>query len=236
MSQQFLTAACLIPLPGFDSNIPSAIRAHFHGPFVIPSHPTDGTSLSLLERVRGQDPDGWRRLVELYSPLLYSWCRRSGLDGEQSADLVQEVFAKVARRVGDFRRDRPGDTFRGWLRIITRNQLRDYARRLEQEPRAAGGTTAHLQLAQLTDEQLDQSLSGNVASEPGELYRRALELIQTNFEERTWRAFWQTTIDGRASGDVAVDLGMSAGAVRQAKSKVLSRLRAEFGDVLELPG
>lgn len=203
---------------------------------MTPSHPTDGTSLSLLERVRGQDADGWRRLVELYSPLLYSWCRRSGLDGEQSADLVQEVFAKVSRNIGDFRRDRPGDTFRGWLRIITRNQLRDYARRQEREPRAAGGTTAHIQLAQLTDEQLDQSLSGNVAAEPGELYRRALELIQTNFEERTWRAFWQTTIDGRASGDVAADLGMSPGAVRQAKSKVLSRLRAEFGDVLELPG
>lgn len=203
---------------------------------MTPFHPTDGTSLSLLERVRGQDADGWRRLVELYSPLLYSWCRRSGLDGEQSADLVQEVFAKVARSIGDFRRDRPGDTFRGWLRSITRNQLRDYFRRQEREPRAAGGTTAQLQLAQLNDEQFDQSLSENVAEEPGELYRRALELIQTNFEERTWRAFWQTTIDGRASSDVAADLGMSAGAVRQAKSKVLSRLRAEFGEVLDLPG
>ena len=200
-----------------------------------PPHPTDGTSVSLLERVRGQDADGWRRLVELYSPLLYSWCRRSGFDGEQSADLVQEVFAKVARSIGDFRRDRPGDTFRGWLRIITRNQLRDYTRKLAKEPRAAGGTTAQIRLEQLTDEQLDQSLSGNGAAEPGELYRRALELIQTNFEERTWRAFWQTTIDGRASGDVAADLGMSPGAVRQAKSKVLSRLRAEFGEVLELP-
>lgn len=202
---------------------------------MTPPHPTDTTSLSLLDRVRGQDADGWRRLVELYSPLLYSWCRRSGLDGESSADVVQEVFAKVARSLGDFRRDRPGDTFRGWLRIITRNQLRDAARRAEREPRAAGGSTAYGQLAQLSDQDLEQSLSEHAAAEPGELFRRALELIRMNFEERTWRAFWQTTVDGRASVDVAADLGMSPGAVRQAKSKVLARLREEFQDVLELP-
>jgi len=189
----------------------------------------------LLERVRARDADGWRRLVELYSPLMYAWCRRSDLDGDQAADVVQEAFAKVARSVGEFRRDRPGDTFRGWLRIIVRNQIRDRLRRLAKEPQAAGGSTAHLRFEQLTDERLDESLSSHAAAEPGELYRRALELIQTQFEDRTWRAFWQTTIDGRASGDVAADLGMTAGAVRQAKSKVLARLRAEFGEVLELP-
>jgi len=199
------------------------------------SHMTDRTSLSLLARARDNDPEGWRRLVELYSPLLYSWCRRGGFDGDQSADIVQEVLAKVARNLGAFRRDRPGDTFRGWLRVIARNQIRDFVRRQEKEPRGIGGSTAQQQWGQLTDEQLDASLSGNADAEPGELFRRALGLIQTHFEERTWRAFWQTTIDGRSSADVAADLGMSAGAVRQAKSKVLARLREEFGEVLESP-
>jgi len=31
------------------------------------------TSLSMLERARGSDSDAWRRIVELYSPLIFFW-------------------------------------------------------------------------------------------------------------------------------------------------------------------
>ena len=58
-------------------------------------------------------------------------------------------------------------------------------------------------------------------------------MIREEFEPRTWQAFWQTAVEGRAASDVAADFGMSPGAVRVAKSRVLHRLRAELG---ELPG
>jgi RNA polymerase sigma-70 factor, ECF subfamily len=64
------------------------------------------------------------------------------------------------------------------------------------------------------------------------LLHRALALIRDDFEPRTWAAFWQTAVDGRATIDVAADLGMSPGAVRVAKSRVLHRLRADLGDLL----
>jgi RNA polymerase sigma-70 factor (ECF subfamily) len=63
------------------------------------------------------------------------------------------------------------------------------------------------------------------------LFHRALQMVRGEFEERTWQAFWQTVIDGRAPKDVAADLGMSPGAVRVAKSRVLHRLREELGDL-----
>jgi RNA polymerase sigma-70 factor, ECF subfamily len=63
------------------------------------------------------------------------------------------------------------------------------------------------------------------------LFHRALDMIRAEFEPRTWQAFWQTTIDDRAPKDVAADLGMSPGAVRVAKSRVLHRLREELGDL-----
>jgi RNA polymerase sigma-70 factor (ECF subfamily) len=65
------------------------------------------------------------------------------------------------------------------------------------------------------------------------LFARALDLIRGEFEERTWSAFWRTAVDGRAAKDVGADLGMSAGAVRVAKSRVLRRLRQELGDLNE---
>src|SRR5581483_5856393 len=107
----------------------------------------DATSPSLLDRARQNVPGAWERLVELYAPLVYHWCKRGGLSAEDGADVFQDVFRAVAEHLADFRRDRPGDTFRGWLRTITRNKIRDHYRRVAGQPRAAGGTDAQLRLS-----------------------------------------------------------------------------------------
>ena len=41
----------------------------------------------------------------------------------------------------------------------------------------------------------------------------------------TWQAFWRSTVDGESATEIANDLGMTAGAVRQAKLRVMVRLR-----------
>jgi RNA polymerase sigma-70 factor, ECF subfamily len=74
----------------------------------------------------------------------------------------------------------------------------------------------------------DEEGSGDAAVSA--LLRRGLDLIRDEFEARTWQAFWLTAVEGRAPKDVAAELGMSGGAVRVAKSRVLHRLRAELGD------
>jgi RNA polymerase sigma-70 factor (ECF subfamily) len=51
---------------------------------------------SLLERVREHDEQAWRRLVDLFSPLIYDWCRGQGLQAADAADVMQEVFRSVA--------------------------------------------------------------------------------------------------------------------------------------------
>src|SRR5437763_16651665 len=102
--------------------------------------PSDATSLSLLERVRANQPSAWERLVELSAPLVCHWCRRCGLSPEDTADVFQEVFRSVAEHIDGFRRDRPGDSFRGWLRAITGNKVRDHFRRRRGRPEAAGGS------------------------------------------------------------------------------------------------
>ena len=65
------------------------------------------------------------------------------------------------------------------------------------------------------------------------LVRRALEQIKDQFQQRTWNAFWRTAVDGQSAVDVGDELGMSAGAVRVAKSRVLQRLRSELGELIE---
>jgi RNA polymerase sigma-70 factor (ECF subfamily) len=190
---------------------------------------SSSTSLSLLNRAQQSDPAAWSRLCHLYAPLVYEWCRRAGLQDSDAHDVGQEVFVVVHRRMSDFRRTAPGESFRGWLWGITRNKLREHFRRVVAQPARLGGN------APAVDAAGADSLGDLEASSPGTdaiLMRRALELIRPNFDEVTWRAFWRMAIDGQRSTDVASELDLTPGAVRQAKFRILKRLREEFEGLL----
>src|SRR5687767_13666521 len=58
------------------------------------------TSRSLLARVSANDPDAWDRLVTLYAPLIWHWCRKLSLPEQEIADVFQEVCRAVASRIG----------------------------------------------------------------------------------------------------------------------------------------
>jgi len=171
--------------------------------------------------------------VALYAPLVYGWCQGSRLQTADTADVLQEVFLAVARNIVKFRHGGLGQTFRGWLRTITRNKINDLYRRRGIEPDGEGGTEAGRRLAQwpevLSASSADDAEPGEDAEEPA-LFQAALARIRGEFASRTWQAFWRTAVDGRTAAEAAGELGMTAGAVRVAKSRVLQRLREELGD------
>jgi RNA polymerase sigma-70 factor, ECF subfamily len=189
------------------------------------------TNLSVLARAQSGDDDAWRRLVELYGPLVHAWCRREGLNGPELEDVFQDVFLTVATRLATFRHDRSGDTFRGWLRLITRSKFVDHVRR-SPPARAAGGSEALGRLQCVAAPCPQAAIDGDDASEQRLLASRALDLLKSQFDDRTWQAFWRTTVESATSAVVASELGMTANAVRKAKVRVLQKLRAEFGEVL----
>lgn len=201
----------------------------------IGSRSTDSqaTSRSLLARVRTRDADAWDRLVSLYGPLVLHWCRRRGLDEDDAADTLQDVFHTVARRIDSFRHERPSDTFRGWLRVMTRNKVTDLQRRMARDPSRNTGSNARRGLDGVESPINDDVDDVDERQVMRELYRRALESVRPSVREKTWQAFWRTAIDGCSSRDVADELGLSPSSVRVAKGRVLQRLRDELGDPTE---
>jgi RNA polymerase sigma-70 factor (ECF subfamily) len=194
--------------------------------------PTSQTSLILLQGIRDREPKQWDRFVRLYGPLLDEWCRRAKIGEHDSADIVQEVFRAVAEQVDDFHRDQPGDSFRGWLWGITRHKWQEHFRQLARRPVAIGGSTANINLHNVADDFPVLPDESQSADDMQRLYHRALELLRTDFEPRTWKAFWSVVVEGRPAADVADELGMHAGAVYNAKYKVLKRLRDEFAGLI----
>lgn len=197
-------------------------------------HDGQRTSLSLLQGLREHDAERWARFADVYSPLVYEWCRRAGVSRDHAPDVVQEIFSGVARDIGRFRRDRASDSFHGWLRQITRHKVLDHFRRLAKQPAGKGGSSAQMWLNQHPDSLPAEPDEASRDSELQSVYFRVLEVLKLEFESHTWQSFWRVTVDGVAPVDAAAELGMTVGAVYNAKSKVLRRLRDEFDGLLPL--
>lgn len=196
------------------------------------------TSLGLLERAKRREPGAWEQIVQLYSPLVYAWCRRRWLRAADAEDVGQEVFRVVFRKLGDFRKDRAGDSFRGWLHSIVKKKILDHHRKNRPALAAQGGSDAQKQLEQIRDPAADAEADSAMGEEdrPDDvllLFRQALKQLQTQFKEQTWLAFWRVVVDGVAPDSVAKELGISANAVYLAKSRVLRRFREEFADLVQ---
>lgn len=194
---------------------------------------TGSTSASLLERLRARDAAAWQRLVELYAPLIYQWCRHCRLPAEDTADITQEVFIAVAGGIQSFRRERVGDSFRGWLWTITRNKIRDHHRRHRGLPHARGGTEALVHLAQLASDSEDPDSAAAPGDYRGRLPLHSLELVRASVESATWEAFWLVSAEGRPPAAVAEQLGVTLKSVYDAVYRVRRRLRQELEGLVD---
>jgi RNA polymerase sigma-70 factor, ECF subfamily len=189
-------------------------------------------STSTLARAVAGERTAWKRLFDLYWPLLYARCRRSGLQDQDAADVAQEVLLAALKSVGNFRRENTQSSFCGWLLGITAYKLKDYWDRKAKNPQGEGGSEAQRWIDQLAGAGDESSTTAAVAEEKTALLRRALQLIQGNHEERTWKAFWRFEIDGQPAAAVAGELGMTPNAVHVAVCRVKKQLREEFADLL----
>jgi RNA polymerase sigma-70 factor (ECF subfamily) len=180
------------------------------------------TSSSLIRHAQQMDSSAWDQLSKVYAPVVYNWSRVAGLQPDDAAEIVQDVFHSVFLNLGRFE----ANSFRGWLWIVTRNAIYYQHRQDKQRPKAAGGTDFHDLMQNIPREE-----PHSVSEEPNpgrtsqQIVQKALDLIRDDFSERTWNAFWFTAIEQKSYSEVAKELSMREGAVRQARYRVTQRLK-----------
>lgn len=193
--------------------------------FDVPCSVLSGTSLSLLQRVKASDSAAWKRLVSLYSPMVYLWARKANLQAHDAEDVVQNVFLTVYSEISRFRRSQTGDSFRGWLWTICNRKVIDHFRAHRQVGEATGGSSAQLLLTQIAIPKFD---ADEATVERRRLYQRALAPLHEQFDKNVWQAFIRVAVHGDRAADVAKDLGISIATVYRAKSRVLTQLRTDL--------
>jgi len=189
------------------------------------------TQSSLLRRAAMHEDRAWQEIVELYGPLISTWCRRSGADWHMTADCIQEVFLVLTNRLDTFRPTGESGAFRAWLWSVSRNKLVDLFRAANRQPLASGGSTAHLALQSIAAEQEWLRDEPTEPFDVSSLTKRAIEQVRSEFTQQSWSVFERTVVDGIETSIVAKELGLSPSAIRQAKSRILRRLRQQLGDL-----
>lgn len=178
----------------------------------------DRTPASLLDRMTGSpDTAAWERFVRLFTPLMDRWARRLSVPETDAADLIQDVFVVLVRRLPHFRYD-PSKSFRAWLWTVFRHSVLAWRE----------GRSRQLHLVDQFDELPSTASDPTEAEYRSYLIGRALAVLKADFPTQTWKMFWEVAVDGRRGVDVAAQFGTTPNAVYLARVRVLSRLRQEL--------
>jgi RNA polymerase sigma-70 factor, ECF subfamily len=180
------------------------------------------TRMTLLEQLRQpENAEAWNYFVVLYRPLLLAWARRLNVPPTDADDLVQEVLVVLLARLPEFERRNVG-SFRAWLRAITHNKWVELQRRRRPEALGERDTAAPDPAEQFWETEFRQCLLA-----------RALELMKSEFQEKTWQAVVQLILEDKKPAEVAAALDMTVGAVRSARFRVLGGLRQHLAGMLD---
>lgn len=196
------------------------------------------TQFSLIEQAKANEPVAWELVFVIYAPLIMRWARYEGVECPYEVENVcQEVFAKIVKNIASFKRREKGrGSFRGWLRVITRNHI--YTQRMgKSRPKTIGGSKWNLLLNQIpctarSNNSLLDSQDESDSVERSMIFRRIMDWVEQHYSDKQTRAFKRVVIDQCSARDVADELDLTPNVVYQYKSRILARIRQVFKDMV----
>ena len=183
------------------------------------------TRLTLLTRLKSADDgDAWRRFVDLYTPLVYRYCRCRGLQDADARDVTQQVLASVLKAIETFEYDPQRGRFRDWLGTIALHEVIRHQRK-DRRPGKGMGAGQGDSAAERINGPVDPAWleEFNVY-----IFAAALERIRPDFDDDSWQAFDWTWLANVKPQDAAERLGKSSAWIYKARYRVLQRLRVEI--------
>src|SRR6516225_7105099 len=149
------------------------------------------TRASLLLRLRDpRDAAAWAEFVDRYTPVIYGYLRKQGLQDADAADLAQEVLAAVAGAVGRLEYDPSRGAFRNWLFTVVRRKLCNWRAAQAQRTPGSGDSGMQQLLEQQPAPTADQAVWETEWQD--QLFAWACAQVRPDVNDLTWQAFWRT--------------------------------------------
>ena len=186
---------------------------------------TSFTSLTLLGKVRDlSDQQAWDEFVRCYTPRIFSWCKRFSLQDQDAADVTQQVLMKLVTAMQSFDYDQSRGNFRGWLKTVTSNAVRDLGRKRVSKDIVGEGAEPWLQ--SLTDDRCIEVLTDEIeAGFRDELLKEAESRAQLRLKPQTWEIYCLLTKQSLTATEVAKKLNVKVAETYVAKSRAIKMLK-----------
>jgi RNA polymerase sigma-70 factor (ECF subfamily) len=169
----------------------------------------------LIHKAQRGDGEALRSLLEEIGPPVRQWALAHTGDPDSAADLSQEVFLLLIRKIGSYRGD---SRFLTWLFSVTRNQALEEMRKRRRQEKKMDGFKAR-----------QDAGPRHSAQEPTDLDRKRIRgLIGTLVLElppRQREVFQLSEFQGLGSSEIGKILGLAPGSVRAALLKARRSLR-----------
>ncbi len=171
------------------------------------------------------DESSWAEFVEIYTPLLFAYCRKRELKPTDTADIIQNVFRSISLAMKGFEYDPAKGKFKAWLFTVLRNAISTHFRKAGRAP----VTTRETMLIEMIESDPNSSEETDWDRDYQiRLLNWAMEKIKPEFSERVWTIFTETALKERPPEEVGLDLGMKKNAVTVTKYRVVQRLRQKM--------
>ena len=185
------------------------------------------TRSSVLRAVADTENEAaWNRLFNLYAGFVFSIARRKGLNDADADDMVQVVFADLARNLPTFKYDREKGRFRSYLTGLVNWRVIDRLKTLRRDADLRADFWEHARSAAGKDDTFAEREWQAAATD------EALRRMKPDVKPEHYAAFVASAIEGRDTETVTKLYGISSDNLYQIRKRLTAKLRETVAEVL----
>ena len=172
----------------------------------------------------------WSRLFDLYAGFVFSIARHKGLKPEDADDIVQVVFADLARNLPTFKYDREKGRFKSYLTGLVNWRVIDRLKASKRDAELKAGfweaAKAEAKAAGGNDDFSERAWQAAAMKE-------ALRRMKPSVSPEHYAAFVASAVEGQDTDVVTKLYGISRDSLYQIRKRLTVKLHDKLAEVLD---
>ena len=187
----------------------------------------ESTRSSVLRAVADTENEAaWQRLFDLYAGFVFSIARSKGLNDSDADDIVQTVFADLARNLPTFEYDREKGRFRSYLTGLVNWRVMDRLKASKRDAELKANFWEEAKAAATDDDGFSEREWQQAALE------EALRRIKPEVRPEHYAAFVASAVEGQDTDVVTKLYGISRDNLYQIRKRLTAKLQENLPEVL----
>ena len=184
------------------------------------------TRSSVLKAVADtENAAAWNRLFDLYAGFVFSMARHKGLKPEDADDIVQVVFADLARNLPTFKYDREKGRFRSYLSGLVNWRVMDRLKASKRDAELKANFWKEVKAAGGDDDFSEREWQAAAMEE-------SLRRMKPSVSPEHYAAFVASAVEGQDTDVVTKLYGISRDSLYQIRKRLTVKLRENLAEVL----